>query len=401
MVKAASSVSYGFRTLAVHAGKISQPDSGALALPIYATTSFGYGDFDTGEQRFAGTEPGFIYSRFSNPTVQAFEQRMSILEGGESALATSSGMAAICAALFGLLSAGDELIFVGTLYGGTLGVMQTLLPRMGVKVRGVQDVQTLRDAITAATKLVYVETPSNPTLEIIDLAEVATLAKQHAVTSIADNTFATPYLCRPLDFGIDIVVHSATKYIGGHGDATGGVVVGSKQLIEKIRTAGVKQFGGCMSPQDAFLFVRGLKTLPLRMEAACDSALAIATSLQQHPLVERVFYPGLPSHPGHDVAARQMKKFGGILAFCLRGGKTYARQFLDELTVITQAVSVGDVDSLACHPATTTHSAVPAEVRLQQGVTDQLIRLSVGIEDLPDLLADIDAALALLPYESA
>ncbi|RZT08149.1 methionine-gamma-lyase [Duganella sp. CF402] len=390
---------YGFRTMAIHAGKCASSDTGALALPIYATTSFGYGDFDSGERRFAGVERGFLYSRFSNPTVQVFEQKMALLEGGETALAASSGMAAICAALFGLLSAGDELIFVGTLYGGTLGVMQTLLPRMGVNVLGVKDVGELGNAITAKTKLVYVETPSNPTLEIIDLGAVAALAREHAVISIADNTFATPYLTRPIDLGIDIVVHSATKYIGGHGDATGGVVIGSKQHIELIRTAGVKQFGGCMSPQDAFLFVRGLKTLPLRMEAVCDSALAIAQALHRHPLVEQVFYPGLAAHAGHDIAARQMKKFGGILAFTLRGGKANARRFLNQLMVITQAVSVGDVDSLACHPASTTHSAVPAEVRLQQGVTDQLIRLSVGIEDLSDLLTDIYAALAALTLE--
>jgi methionine-gamma-lyase len=385
--------------MAIHAGKCAPSATGALALPIYATTSFGYGDFDSGERRFAGAERGFIYSRFANPTVQAFEQRMALLEGGEAALAASSGMAAICAALFGLLSAGEELIFVGTLYGGTLGVMQTLLPRMGVNVQGVKDVVALGNAITAKTKLIYVETPSNPTLEIIDLSAVAALAREHAVISIADNTFATPYLTSPISLGIDIVVHSATKYIGGHGDATGGVVIGSKQHIELIRTAGVKQFGGCMSPQDAFLFVRGLKTLPLRMDAACDSALAIAQVLQRHALVEQVFYPGLATHAGHEIATRQMKKFGGILAFTLRGGKANARRFLDQLMVITQAVSVGDVDSLACHPASTTHSAVPAEVRLQQGVTDQLIRLSVGIEDLSDLLADIHAALAALTLE--
>ena len=385
---------HGFRTLAVHAGQGLDSSTGALSLPIYSTTSFGYGDFDSGEKRFSGAEPGFLYSRFANPTVAALEKKMAILEGGESALACASGMAAICATLFGLLSAGDEMVYVGTLYGGTLGVMQNLLPRMGIRVTGVSDLSGLRESITTKTKLVYVETPSNPTLDIIDLGEISSAARSVDSITVADNTFSTPYLTRPIDFGIDIVVHSVTKYIGGHGDATGGIVVGSKILLDKIRTTGAKQFGGCMSPNDAFLFVRGLKTLPLRMDACSGSAYAIASWLQKHPLIRRVFYPGLDDHPGYDVAVRQMKSFGGILSFEIQGGRAQARMFLDGLRVITQAVSVGDVDSLACHPASTTHSAVPESTRILHGVTESLIRLSIGIEDEVDLKEDIATALS-------
>ncbi len=383
----------GMRTLAVHAGQQPDPLTGAITTPITATSSFSYDDFDSGARRFSGEEPGYSYSRFANPTVAVVEQKMAALEGGESAVACASGMAAISAVLFALLSPGDEIIHVGTLYGGTEGVIRNLLPRYGIKPIYVTDTKDLQAALTPQTKMVFVETPANPVLGIADIAEIARIAKQAGAVSVVDNTFATPYLTRPLDMGIDISLHSATKYISGHGDATGGIVVGSKALIDPIRVLCLKQFGACLSPFEAALLTRGLKTLPLRVEASSVGAAHIAEVLHAHPAVSQVFYPGLKSHPGHEIAARQMKLFGGIMAIELRGGREAARTFLDKLTLITQAVSVGDTDSLACHPATTTHSAVSPEVRRLSGITDGLVRISIGIEDVEDLVADLEQAL--------
>ncbi|MGY4492768.1 trans-sulfuration enzyme family protein [Pseudomonas sp. TE3610] len=384
----------GIRTLAVHAGQAPDPSTGAVATPISTASAYSYGDFDTGEQRFSGESPGYLYSRFANPTVAALEGKMAALEGGESAVAFASGMAAICSTVLALVSAGDELIHVGTLYGGTEGVMRNLLPRFGVRSFHVTGVEQLEAAITPKTRLIFAETPDNPMLGIVDLAQTARIARAHQIVTVADNTFATPCLTRPLSLGIDVVVHSATKFIGGHGDATGGVVVADKALIEKIRGVGLKQFGGCLSPFEASLLIRGLKTLPLRVEAASLSAERIARLLDEHPAVTTVFYPGLPSHPGHAVAKRQMSRFGALMAFELKGGKAAARTFLDSLTLVTQAVSLGDTDSLACHPASTTHSAVAEDIRRQYGVTEGLVRLSVGIEDVEDLERDITQALS-------
>ncbi len=386
----------GMRTLAVHAGQRPDPSTGAIATPISTASAYSYGDFDTGEQRFSGESPGYLYSRFANPTVAAFEGKMAALEGGEAAVAFTSGMSAICATLMALVSSGDELIHVGTLYGGTEGVMRTLLPRFGVRAIHVAEVSELEAAITAKTRVIFAETPDNPMLGVVDLHETARIARAHQVLTVADNTFATPCLTRPLALGIDVVVHSATKFIGGHGDSTGGVVVASAAWVNAIRTVGLKQFGGCLSPFEASLLIRGLKTLPLRVEAACLSAERIARLLEEHPAVAKVFYPGLASHPGHEVARRQMSRFGALMSFELKGGKDAARTFLDRLELVTQAVSLGDTDSLACHPASTTHSAVAKDIRDQYGVTEGLVRLSVGIEDVEDLERDIRQALAAL-----
>jgi methionine-gamma-lyase len=244
--------------------------------------------------------------------------------------------------------------------------------------------------------MVYVETPMNPTLGIVDLQQVANFARKHHLLSVADNTFATPILTQPLALGIDLSLHSATKYIGGHGDATGGIVAGSHDIIERIRSVGMKQIGSCMSPQDAYLFIRGAKTMALRVEQSCRNALQLAQFLQQRREIERVYYPGLPEHPGHAIAARQMRAFGGVLSCDMRGGRNAARTVLDALQLITQAVSIGDTDSLACHPASTTHRGIAAEIRQRQGVTDGMLRFSIGIEDANDLQADLARALDLL-----
>ncbi|WAT00677.1 trans-sulfuration enzyme family protein [Rouxiella chamberiensis] len=394
MKKPGNHSALGMRTLAVHGGHRPDTQSGAISPPIVATSSFSYGDFDSGARRFSGEDPGYMYSRFGNPTVTAFEERMAVLEAAETAVACASGMAAVSATLFALLKSGDEVIHIGALYGGTEGVIRNLLPRYGIKPVFVASLDALKDAFTAHTKMVFVETPANPVMGIVSLQEVARLSREAGAVSVVDNTFATPYLTQPLTLGIDVVLHSATKYISGHGDATGGVVAGRREVIDPIRTLCLKQFGGCLSPFEAALMTRGLKTLPLRVEACSHSAQKIADYLSDHPAIANVYYPGLKTHAGHAIAREQMRLFGGIMAVELKGGKDAARHFLDHLTLVTQAVSLGDTDSLACHPATTTHSAVAEKIRLESGITDGLVRISIGIEDTEDLIADFKQALA-------
>lgn len=386
-----------FRTRAVHSGQRPDPQTGAHATPIYQTSTFAYGSFARGKRLFAGEEEGFLYSRIGNPTVRAFEEKLADLENAEDALAFSSGMAAISAVALGLLAPGDELVFLGPLYGGTEGFFMDVLPRFGVAVKDASSIP-LEDALGPATRMVYVETPCNPTLKIHDLARVAALCSARGIVSVVDNTFATPYLTRPLELGIDLVLHSATKYLGGHGDAIGGVLAGSAERLAEVRAEGLRHLGGTLGPQEAFLLLRGTKTLALRMEAHCEGAARLAEGLVSHPQVAAVHYPGLSSHPGHEVAARQMKRFGGMLALELRGGREAAARFLDGLELFTQAVSLGDVESLATHPASTTHQLLPEAVLKAQGVTDGLVRLSVGIEDPDDLLVDLERALERLVY---
>ncbi len=382
-----------FRTRAVHVGSRPDPTTGAHVTPVYRTSTFAYGSFDRGARMFAGEEPGYVYTRIGNPTVRVFEEKVASLEGAEDAVAFASGMAAIAGLAFTFLKPGDELVFLGPLYGGTEGLFLETLIRFGISVRDASNAPS-SEWIGPETRMLYVETPTNPTLRIHDLAAVGRVARERGVLSVADNTFATPYLTRPLEFGIDMVLHSATKYLGGHGDAIGGVVAGSAEMMEELRMHGLRHVGGAMSPEDAFLFMRGVKTLPLRMEAHCDGAEAVAELLSRHPAVERVHYPGLAQHPGHELAARQMDRFGGMVALELRGGFEAARVFLDGLELFTQAVSLGDVESLATHPASTTHELLPPEVLEHQGVTPGLVRLSVGIEDPRDLAQDIEQALA-------
>ena len=382
------------RTRAVHAGQHPDPSSGAIATPITQTTAFAYGTLEHGAAIFAGEATGYRYSRFANPTVAALEAKVADLEGAPSAVAFASGTAATSSVLLGLLNPGDTLVFLGPLYGGTEGVFRALGARFGINVVDATQ-QGLAASLTPATRLVWVETLTNPTLHLHDLKEVATLAKAHGALTVADNTFCTPYLVRPLELGIDLVLHSMTKYLGGHGDATGGIVAGSADLLATVRKTGLGHVGGNLSPQEAFLFLRGIKTLPLRMAAHCDGAMAVAQYLAKHPAVRTVHYPGLANHPQHALARHQMPSgFGGMVTFELvRNERAVAASVLNQLQLFTQAVSLGDVDSLACHPASTTHSVVGAEVRAMNGVTEGLIRLSVGIEHPDDLVADLDRAL--------
>lgn len=383
----------GFRTRAVHAGQHPDPQTGAHATPVYSSSTFAYGSFERGSALFAGEEAGFIYSRIGNPTVRAFEEKLASLEGAPEAVAFSSGMAAVSALAFTLLAPGDEVVYLAPLYGGTEGFFLDLLSKFGVIVTDGGSVATLEAALSPATKLIYLETPTNPTLRIYDLAQVATIARKHGVLSVVDNTFATPYLTRPLELGIDVVLHSATKYLGGHGDALGGILAGPKDLMDAIRMEGLRHVGGSLGAFEAYLFLRGLKTLPLRMQAHCEGALQVAHFLSQHPAVVQVHYPGLSSHPGHAIAQKQMAGFGGLVSLELKGREAAGR-FLNHLKLFTQAVSLGDVDSLATHPASTTHQLLSPELRLQHGIGEGLVRLSVGIEDPQDLLEDLDQALA-------
>ena len=382
------------RTRAVHAGQHPDPVTGAITTPITQSSAFNYGTLERGAAIFAGQAEGYRYSRFGNPTVAALEAKMADLEGAQAAVAFGSGTAATSSLLLGLLKPGDEIAFLGPLYGGTEGLFRSLGERFGIQTVDATR-QGLVACLTPATRMVWVETLTNPGLRLHDLAEVAALAKARGILTVADNTFCTPCLTRPLELGIDLVMHSMTKYLGGHGDATGGVVAGAAALVAAVRKTGLGHVGGNLSPQEAFLFLRGIKTLPLRMAAHCAGAAAVAEFLAAHPAVRAVHYPGLTSHPQHALAQRQLQGgFGGMVTFeLLRNERAAAAQVLNALQLFTQAVSLGDVDSLACHPASTTHSFVSPEARAASGISEGMVRLSVGIEHPDDLVADLTQAL--------
>ncbi|GAA5514363.1 L-methionine gamma-lyase [Deinococcus carri] len=386
----------GFRTRAVHAGHGLDPVTGAHAVPIYATSTFGYGSAERGARLFAGEESGYFYSRLSNPTVRAFEEKVASLEGAGDAVAFGSGMGAASAIALTFLKTGDEVAFVGPLYGGTEGLLRDILGRFGVTVHEARDVEELRGVVNEQTRLVWLETPTNPTLKVVDLRAASELAHAVGALVVVDNTFSTPYLTRPLEFGADLVMHSATKYLGGHGDVVAGVVAANADLVAELRLHGLRHVGAVLGPFEAYLLLRGLKTLPLRMEAHCANAQALAEALQGHPAIRALHYPGLPGHPGHEVAQRQMRAFGGLVSLDL-GSQEAAFAFLDHLKLFTQAVSLGDVESLSSHPASTTHQLLDEETLARQGVTPGLVRLSVGIEDADDLIADVLGALEKVP----
>ncbi|CAN5847923.1 PLP-dependent aspartate aminotransferase family protein [soil metagenome] len=385
---------YGFATRAVHAGQVTDPSTGAHATAIHQTSTFVLGDVARGARLFAGDEAGYVYSRIGNPTVRAFEEKLAALEGADEAVAFASGMGAIAALCFSTLRSGDEILFLGPLYGGTRGLFHDLLGRFGVRARRVDD-HELASAVSPTTRMIYVETPTNPTLQIHDLRLVSEVARTHGVLSVVDGTFATPYLTRPLEHGIDVVIHSATKYLGGHGDALGGVVLGRAELMDEIRLEGLRHAGAALSPTVASLLLRGVRTLHLRMRAHCENARAVADASLGHPALRAVHYPGHAQHPGHAVASRQMNDFGGMVTLEFTGGRAMAAAFLESLTLFDHAVSLGDVSSLACHPASTTHQLVDEPLRLADGVTEGLVRLSVGVEDAHDLVRDVLQALAV------
>jgi len=380
---------HGFSTRAIHAGQSPDPTTGAIMTPIYATSTY--------VQESPGVHKGFEYSRSHNPTRFALERCVADLENGSSGFAFASGLAAM-GTILELLDSGDHIVAMDDLYGGSYRLLENVRKRSaGLEISFVDltDPAKLEAAITPKTKMVWVETPTNPTLRLVDLDAIAKIAKAHKIISVCDNTFASPYVQRPLDHGIDIVLHSATKYLNGHSDVVAGMAVFAENadLEERFRYL-QNAVGGVLGPFDSFLVLRALKTLPIRMKAHLAGAQAVAGFLENHPKVERVHYPGLPSHPQYDIAQKQMNGGGGIVTAILKGGLNEAKTFLERTELFALAESLGGVESLIEHPAIMTHASIPPDIRAELGISDSLIRLSVGIEDIDDLISELDRALA-------
>lgn len=381
-------------TEAVHGGGFEDEHGGAHTPPVERTSVFEFRDADAMEAAFRGERPAWIYTRYGNPTLDIVERHIARLEGGESALAVSSGMAAISTALLSLLAAGDELVSAADLYGGTRNLFEGPFRRLGIATSyfPVSDPDAARRLVTTRTRALFVETPTNPTLRVADLEALARVAREAGVPLVVDNTFATPHLQRPLALGADVVVHSATKALGGHDDLTAGLIVGSRPVVEAARET-MKWMGGCLDPDSAWLLERGLKTLAVRVERQCANAGALAEWLATAPGVAAVHYPGLPNHPGHALARRQMSGFGGILAFEVEGGLDRARRVAGALRLIRLAPTLGGVATLALLPALSSHIRMSPEERRAVGIGDGMIRLSSGLEAAADLIADLDEAL--------
>ena len=386
----------GFSTRAIHAGYDPTSHHGALNPPVYLNATYTFESIAQGQQRFSGEAPGYVYAPVGNPTQSVLENRLASLEGGEAAVAVASGIGAITALLWSFIRSGDEIIADKTLYGCTFAFMEHGLSRFGIKVHFVDltEPSTLASAMTPQTRFVFFETPTNPNMRVINIREVSEAAHAHGARVIVDNTYGTPYLQRPMECGADFVVHSMTKYLSGHGDLIAGAVIGSADDMLTVRTIGLKDMtGAVLSPFDSFLLLRGIKTLELRMVRHCESALTLAREIESHPQVERVYYPGLPSHPQYDLACKQMKAFGGMIALELRGGYEAGVRFMDTVQVAHRAVSLGDAETLVQHPASMTHNNYTEEERLAHGISRGLARISVGLESVEDLVADILNAL--------
>lgn len=386
----------GPATRAIHHGYDPAKNDFALTPPLHLTSTFAFPDAETGGALFAGEAEGHIYSRISNPTVALLEARIANLEGAEAGLATASGMGAISSLMWTLLKPGDEIITDKTLYGCTFAFMRDGLSRFGIKITHVdlREPENLAAAISDKARLVYFETPANPNMRLVDIRAAAHIAHAAGALVVVDNTYATPLLTRPIELGADFVVHSATKYLGGHGDLVAGMVLGRAEAIKEVRMVGVKDMtGSVMSPFNAMLVMRGLKTLQLRMARHCESGLRVARWLEAQPGVATVSYPGLQSHPQHDLAKRQMPGFGGMIALELKGGYEAGIAMMNRLRMIRRAVSLGDAETLVQHPASMTHSTYTREERINHGISDGLVRLSVGLEDAEDILADLADAL--------
>jgi len=386
-----------FGTLCVHAGEHPDPASGAHTTPIYQTSTFVFDNAEQGAARFAGEEAGYTYARLvpNTPTHQVLVDKMTALEGGEAGQTFSSGMAAITAVALFLLSSGDHLLSTDVVYGCTYSLFSTLLTRFGIEVSFVDttDLDQVRRHLKANTRMVFLETPANPTMNVCDISSIADMARAVGAVSIVDNTFASPMFQRPLALGADVVLHSCTKYIGGHADLLGGVIVGNQAFIRSM-TPVVNDTGVTMGPHEAWLCIRGLKTLHLRMQKHASNALTIARYLEAHPKIIWVRYPGLPSHPQHAIAKQQMSGFGGMLSFGIAGGIEAGRTLMNGVELCSLAVSLGSVDTLIQHPASMTHADIPKEIRIRTGITDDLVRLSIGIEEPSDLIDDLEQALA-------
>lgn len=394
----------GFATRAIHLGYDPMQNQGALTPPLHLTSTFAFDSAEAGAAIFAGQTPGHFYSRVSNPTTDLLERRAADLEGAEAGLALASGMGAITAVMWTFLAPGDEIVTDKTLYGCTFAFFHNGLAKFGITVThaDMTDPEAVRAALSPRTRIVYFETPANPNMRLVDIEAVSQIAKAHGARVVVDNTYATPVLTRPIERGADIVVHSATKYLGGHGDLVGGIAVGSAEDMTQVRLCGMKDMtGAVMAPFTAMLALRGLKTLKLRMEQHCRSAMAVARMLEAHPAVAEVHYPGLESFPQHALAARQMPGFGAMIAFELKGGLEAGRAMMNAMELVRRAVSLGDTESLIQHPASMTHSTYTAEERAAHGICEGLIRLSVGLEDVEDIVADLARALDTLPQARA
>jgi methionine-gamma-lyase len=389
----------GFSTRAIHLGYDPATEKGALTPPIFMTSTYALETAEAGAEMFRGERAGYIYGRTRNPTQALLEQRLASLEGGEAALALASGMGAITSLVWSLVSAGDEVVIDQTIYGSSFAFFTKGISRFGVTTRlaDLTRPETLGPVLTGKTRIVYFETPANPNLRVIDIARIAAIAHDAGARVVVDNTFASPALQRPLAFAADAVVHSATKFLGGHGDLLGGIVVGSAELIAQVRGLGLRFLtGATLSPLNAFLILRGLKTLELRMERHSASAQAVAELLAGHSAVAEVHYPGLPSFAQYDLARRQMQRPGGLIAFELKGGLAAGQAFMNRLKLATRAVSLGDAETLIQHPATMTHATYSPEERAKHGIGDGLLRFSIGLENVEDILADVAEALASL-----
>ncbi len=386
--------SKGFMTRALHAEGHHKPFN-AHAMPIFQSSTFYFDSAEHGADLFSGEREGHIYTRIGNPTVEAYERVVATLEHADEAVAFSSGMAAIYAAIISFVQHGDHVISGDTLYGPTINLIGKVMARAGIESTFVDtsDLGAIEGALRPKTKVIFLETPANPTCRVSDIEAVAAMAHDRGALAIVDATFATPRFLRPLELGADIAVHSTTKFINGHGDVVGGICSGRKELtrvIRKFRT----DTGACPSPMDAFLSLRGVRTLGLRMERHNQNALAVAEYLDRHPKVSRVYFHGLPADPGHELASRQMSGFGATFAFEMAGGYDAAKRLLEGIEIMTLAVSLGTVDTLIQHPASMTHASVPPEIMRQQGLTPEMVRIHIGLEDAEDIIGDLDQALA-------
>lgn len=385
----------GFGTKAIHGGKMKDTQYGALTMPIYQISTFEFDCCEQGGRRFAGEEKGYIYTRLGNPSISAVENKVALLEGGEACAAASSGMGAVSACLWSIAGAGKHILADETLYGCTFALLNHGMTRYGVEVTFVDtsDLEQVKANLKENTVCVYLETPANPNLKISDIQAVAELAHAYnpAIQVVCDNTFASPYLQRPLELGADVVVHSATKYLNGHGDVIAGFVVGTEAFINEVKMFGLKDMtGATLGPFEAFLIMRGLKTMEIRMERHCENAKKVAEYLVKQEKVERVYYPGLETHPGYEIAKKQMQDFGAMISFEVKGGKEGGMKFVNSLSMIPIAVSLGDAETLVQHPASMTHSVYTEEELKAAGISAGLIRLSVGLENAEDIIADLE-----------
>jgi methionine-gamma-lyase len=384
-----------FETQVIHSGYHAEEHQGSLVPPLYQTSTFTFDSAEQGERRFAGKEEGYIYSRLGNPTVKVLEDRMAALENGEAALAFASGMAAVSAVLVALTKSGDHILCSQGVYGCTFGLLELLKEKYHIAhdFSLMDSPEMLEKQILPNTACIYIETPINPTMKLVDLEMVATAAKKKGIPVVVDNTFCSPYLQTPLTDGCDVVIHSATKYICGHGDVIAGIIIGKKELIQQISRTTQKDIGGIISPFDAWLLLRGIKTLSVRMDRHCENAAHLFEFLKSHPKIESIYYPGDPEHADYTIMQKQMKKPGGLISFTIKGTKETAQLFMNHLQLIKIAVSLGDAETLIQHPATMTHAVVPEMERRKMGIDDTLLRLSVGLEAWEDIKEDLEQAL--------